>query len=391
MTIMHRLQISPVFALGFRPFFLAAGVAAVLAVAVWLAILDGLWPQPRHLAGVTWHAHEMLFGYLAAVFAGFLLTAVRNWTGMPTPTGLQLATLVGLWLAGRLAPWLGLPPPWLIAALDLAFIPALALALWRPLWHGPNPTNRAFLLVFAGMTLANVLVHLDAFGLFPGGATRGHRLMLDLSVLALLLVSGRVMPFFIRSVIADAQPRVFPLLERLTLGVAGAVLVLDLVQPFGRLAGGLAIVLGLLQLGRLVGWHHRRIWTTPMLTVLQAGLLWLALGLVLDGLPAFTSLPPRGALHALTVGAIGVVTLGMMARVGLGHTGRPMEASPLTLVAFVLINLAAGLRGLGPLLAPGGYHAWLTAGGLCWMLAFALFLWVYAPILLRPRADGQPG
>ena len=380
----------PVLALGFRPFFLAAGLSAILSVAVWLAILSGLWPQPSYLAGTAWHAHEMLFGYLAAVIAGFLLTAVRNWTGMPTATGVRLAALVGLWLAGRLAPWLGLPPL-LIALLDLAFFPALALALWRPLWHGPNPVNRVFLAVFAGMTMAGAMVHLDALGLFAGGATRGHRLMLDLVLAILLLVSGRVMPFFIKSGIAGARPRVFPVLERLTFVVAAGLLIVDLIQPFSRLAGGLAITLGLLQLARLLGWHDRRIWTTSMLTVLYVGLLWLALGLILDGLPAFTALTPRGALHALTVGAMGVVTLGMMSRVSMGHTGRPMQAVPLTLVAFVLINLAAVLRGLAPLLAPAGHQAWLMAGGLCWILAFGLFLWVHAPMLLSPRPDGNAG
>lgn len=390
MFLVHRLQSIAILALGFRPFFLAAGVAAILTVAVWLLILSGYWPQPGHLAGTAWHAHEMLFGYLAAVIAGFLLTAVRNWTGMPTPTGVRLGALVLLWLAGRLAPWLGLPPL-LIALLDLAFFPALALALWRPLWHGPNPVNRVFLAVFASMTLAGAMVHLDAFGLLAGGATRGHRLMLDLVLLIVLLVSGRVMPFFIRSGIAGAQPRVFPLLERGIFVVAPGFLIADLMQPFGQVAGGLAIALGLLQLARLVGWHDRRIWSTPMLAVLYAGLCWLVLGLILDGWPAFTDMAPRSALHALTVGAIGVVTLGMMSRVAVGHTGRPMQAAPLTLVAFVLINLAAFLRGLAPLLIPAGYHTWLMAGGLCWMLAFALFLWVHAPMLLRPRPDGQPG
>lgn len=381
----------PVLALGFRPFFLVAGIAAVASVAVWLAMLSGAFPQPSHLAGITWHAHEMLFGYFAAVMAGFLLTAARNWTSMPTATGATLGALVALWLAGRLAPWLGLPPL-LVAGLDLAFFPALALALWRPLWSGPNLVNRVFLGVFAGMTLAGVMVHLDALGLFPGGATRGHRLMLELVVLIMLLVAGRVMPFFIEKGIEGARPRVFPMVERLTFVAAAGLLLADLAQPMGRITGGFAIGLGVLQLIRLIGWHDRRIWTTPMLTVLYVGLLWLALGLILDGLPAFVSaLPPRGALHALTVGAIGVVTLGMMARVAVGHTGRPMQAARLTLLAFVLINAAAALRGLAPVLAPGGYQTWLMASGICWMLAFGLFLWVHTPMLVSPRPDGRPG
>jgi uncharacterized protein involved in response to NO len=379
-----------VLALGFRPFFLAAGIAAVLSVLVWLAMLTGHFPQPGYLAGPAWHAHEMLFGYLAAVIAGFLLTAVRNWSGMDTPTGPALAALVALWLAGRLMPWLGLPPL-VVALTDVAFFPVLAFTLRRPLWFGPNPVNRVFLLLFAGMTLANALVHLDVLGVLPGGAARGHRLMLDLVVLTMLLVSGRVMPFFIERGITGAKPRSFQFIERLTFILAAALLIADLIQPYGSASGAFAIALGLVLLVRIAGWHDPRVWTTPMLTVLYAGLLWLALGLILDGLPAFTALPARGALHTLTIGAIGVVTLGMMARVAVGHTGRAMRATGLTILAFLLVNCAAALRGLAPMIFPTGYHAWLMSAGLCWILAFGLFLWVHAPMLVAPRPDGRPG
>jgi uncharacterized protein involved in response to NO len=383
-------QTFAVLALGFRPFFLVAGISAVALVLVWLAMLTGRLPQPNYLAGPVWHAHEMLFGYLAAVIAGFLLTAVRNWTGMDTPTGLALAGLVTLWLAARLMPWLGVPPvP--AALVDVAFFPTLAILLRRPLWRSPNPVNRVFLLLFAGMTLANALVHLDALGLVPGGAARGHRLMLDLIIVTMLLVSGRVMPFFTERGIPGAKPRTFPVVERSTFILAGALLAADMIQPYGQPTGALAIGLGLVLLVRIAGWHDRRVWTTPMLTVLYAGLLWLALGLILDGLPAFTTLPARGALHTLTIGAVGVVTLGMMARVSVGHTGRPMQAAALTIVAFVLINASAALRGLASLIYPDAYHAWLMSSGLCWILAFGLFLWVHAPMLVKPRPDGRPG
>ncbi|MFB1489195.1 MULTISPECIES: NnrS family protein [unclassified Thiocapsa] len=379
-----------VLALGFRPFFLAAGISAVALVIVWLAMLTGRLTQPGYLAGPLWHAHEMLFGYLAAVVTGFLLTAVRNWTGIDTPTGAALAGLVLLWLAARLMPWLGVPPI-LVALVDVSFFPALAIALRRPLWRSPNPVNRVFLLLFAGITLASALVHLDALGYVPGGAARGHRLMLDLIILTMLLVSGRVMPFFTERGIVGAKPRTFPVVERLTFILAGALLAADMLQPFAQLTGALAISLGLVLLVRIAGWHDRRVWTTPMLAVLYAGLLWLALGLILDGLPAFTALPARGALHTLTIGAVGVVTLGMMARVSVGHTGRAMQATRMTILAFVLINCSAALRGLAPLIDPSGYHAWLMSSGLCWILAFGLFLWVHAPMLVTSRPDGRPG
>jgi uncharacterized protein involved in response to NO len=377
-------------ALGFRPFFLAAGLVAVLAIGVWLGVLRGIFALPPGLDGVSWHAHEMLFGYVGAVVAGFLLTAVRNWTGMETATGPRLAGLALLWLAARIALWLGAPLP-VFAALDIAFFPMLALSLRRALWSGANRTNRVFLLILAGMGLAALLVHLGLNGIAPALAPRGSRLMLDLIVLTLLLVAGRVMPFFTERGLDGAKAVSRAPVERLTYTLAVALLVADQVGPGGRFTGLLAIALGLAQLVRLAGWHDRRAWGKPILGVLYSGYAWLTFGLILDGLSPFSSLPSTTALHAITVGGFGVFTLGMMARVTLGHTGRPMHASPLTVLAFALANLAAVLRAVAPLLFPGAYLAWIDAAGICWMLAFALFLWVYGPMLVRPRADGRPG
>jgi uncharacterized protein involved in response to NO len=383
-----------ILALGFRPFFLAAGLLAVLSLLLWLGLLFGLIAPPSYLPGSNWHAHEMLFGYTAAVIAGFLLTAARNWSGMPTPTGAVLGSLVALWLAARLAPWLG-APALLIAALDVAFFPALALSLWRPLWHGPNPSNRLFLGIFGGFTLASLLVNLDGAGLAPGLAVRGQRLMLDLVIVVMLVVGGRVMPFFTRAAIEGAQPATRMWVDALIFAAVLTMLGLHLAAPASAtasmLAGLAAILAGLLQLARLAGWHDRRVWTRPMLAVLYSGFLWLSAGLILDGLAAFGLLPPSIAIHAITTGAIGVLTLGMMARVTLGHTGREMQASRLTVLAFVLINIAALLRSPAALIAPEHYRDWLLAAGLCWIGAFALFTAIYGPMLVAPRVDGKPG
>lgn len=377
-------------ALGFRPFFLAAGLVAVLAIGVWLGVLRGNLALAPGLDGVSWHAHEMLFGYVGAVVAGFLLTAVRNWTGTETATGPTLAGLALLWLAARLVPWLGAPLP-LFAALDIAFFPLLALSLRRALWSGANRTNRVFLLILAGMGLAALLVHLGLNGIASGLAPRGNRLMLDLIVLTLLLVAGRVMPFFTERGLDEAKAVSRAPVEGLTYALAVALLVADQLGPGGRFAGLLAIALGLAQLVRLAGWHDRRAWGKPILGVLYSGYAWLTFGLILDGLSPFASIPSTAALHAITVGGFGVFTLGMMARVTLGHTGRPMHASPLTVLAFALANLAAILRAVAPILFPATYLDWIYAAGICWMLAFGLFLWVYGPMLVRPRADGAPG
>jgi uncharacterized protein involved in response to NO len=381
---------SSLLALGFRPFFLAAGTSAALLMGIWLAMLKGWIPAGHYYASTNWHAHEMLFGYAAAVIAGFLLTATRNWTGINTLTGPWLGALTLLWLAARLAPFLPAPAS-AVALLDLAFLPALATSLFRPLWGGANRANRVFLALMAGMWLASLLVHLQALGITAGTATGGDRLMLDLVLLTLLIVAGRIMPFFTRSGILGAQPVTRPLVERLTFVLAPLGAVAHLALPWSTLTGVLALSLAGVQAVRLGGWHDKRVWGSPLLAVLYAGYLWLIVGFALDGLAGLDLLPPFPALHALTTGAIGVFTLGMMARVTLGHTGREMRSARLTNLAFVMINLAAFVRVLFPLALPAAYTTWLYISGLLWTAAFALFLWTYAPMLIAPRADGRPG
>ncbi len=386
----HPGKRSSLLALGFRPFFLAAAALALLAMAIWLARLWGLLPGDTYLGGTAWHAHEMLFGYVGAVIAGFLLTAARNWTGIATPTGSRLGALVLLWLAARLGPLLPLPPT-LIALLDLAFFPALALALIAPLWQGKNKSNRVFLALLAAMTLANLLVHAQALDLLAHSASRGSRLMLDLTLLILLIVAGRIMPFFTQSALPGSQPVNRPWVEGASFAVATALALINLLTPVPALAAIPLLALAALQAIRLAGWYDGRAWRNPMLAVLYAGYLWMIAGLALDGLSALGLLPPFPALHALTTGAIGVFTFGMVTRVTLGHTGRDMRASLATVAAFLAINLAALTRVVPALLWPSQYALWLGLSGGLWILAFGIFLWVYGPMLMGPRVDGRPG
>lgn len=377
-------------ALGFRPFFLAAGASALLAVAVWIAQLHGAIAGGPYFVGPVWHAHEMLFGYAAAVIAGFLLTAARNWTGIQTPTGPWLGALVGLWLAARIAPFLPIPPI-LTAAIDLSFFPALAAGLFLPLWRGKNKSNRVFLALLAGMTSASVLVHLQALGVTAGTAAAGSRLMLDLILLTLLIVAGRILPFFTESAVQGSRPVSRPWVEWATFVLAAGAAAANLFLPWSAFSGAILLGLAVVQAVRLVGWHNPRVWRIPMLAVLYTGYLWLVAGLTLDGLAGFGLAAPYQALHALTLGAIGVFTLGMMVRVTLGHTGRTMHASRLTIAAFALVNAAALARVVLPMVLPESYALWLDLSGGFWIAAFGLFLWVYAPMLVKPRADGRPG
>lgn len=375
--------------LGFRPFFLLGALSATFALLVWLGMLHGLAPLSPRLPGPAWHAHEMLFGYGLAIIAGFLLTASRNWTGKPTANGLELAALVGLWVVARLLPWLPVPP-WLAALLAAALPLALMASLWRVLWGDRNRVNRVFLGILAGMGLAAGWTELAAAGAVPAGMLDAYGLMLDLILLTLMLVSGRVLPLFTRVGVPGATPRSWPLLERLTFIAVGAWIVAGLLTPWPWLRGIAALLLAAVLAVRVTAWHDRRVWSVPLLAVLYAGATWLVLGLVLQALARFGLLPPTPALHALTAGAMGVFTLGMIVRVTLGHTGRPMRAPRALVAAFVVVNVAALIRVLFPMLWPGGWALWMGLSGLLWSGAFATFLIVIGPMLLAPRADGRP-
>ncbi len=390
--VMRKTGRFALFALGFRPFFLAAGISALVLLGLWLALWQGVVPAGGYFTLVEWHAHEMLFGYTAAVIAGFLLTAVKNWTGMAVPVGRLLVIISTVWLLGRLLVVTPGMPGVVVALVDLVFIPLVGWSLWRPLWYGQNRVNRVFLLIFAGMTLANLLVHLDVAGLSKGLWPRGVYLMVDMVLLVLLLVAGRVVPFFTEKAVPGARSAVRPWVEKATFITMTLAAVVELLLPHGPAGGILLLLAALVQAVRLWGWYDGGIWRWPILWVLHLGYAWLVLGLALRGLAGFDLLPYAVALHAITVGGIGVLTLGMMSRVALGHTGRNInDTGPLMPVAFVLLNIGALVRVFGPLFMVEKFNLWINIAGGLWMLAFLAFVWVYTPILIKPRIDGRPG
>jgi uncharacterized protein involved in response to NO len=377
--------------LGFRPFFLLAGLAGILLLVLWPLVWQGRLAAPLHYGSVGWHAHEMLFGFAVAVIAGFLLTAVRNWTGLPTWTGPRLGLLALVWLAGRLLPWLDGMPVALWVAVDVAFLPLLALSLYRPLWGGQNRVNRLFLPLLLMMGLANLLSQLQLLGsLNDIGDMR--RTMLYLIVLLITLVGGRVLPFFTRSVLPGFEPIGRPWVEHLTFALlASIILVESIASPPAALSGPLWLAFALVQAIRLGGWFDRRMLAIPVLWVLHLGYAWLVLGALLSGLAALELFPRGPALHALGVGAVGVFTIGMMARVAHGHTGRPIDVGPGVTLAFLAVNAAALLRVFATV-GWGSHHAlWVDLSAALWVIGFGLFAWHYVPILLRPRVDGKPG
>jgi uncharacterized protein involved in response to NO len=380
------------FSLGFRPFFLLAGITAVMLVPLWVYIFTGAEAAFAYYDPLTWHGHEMLFGYSVAVIAGFLLTAVGNWTGLPTPSGKALGGLVLLWLAGRVLPFFAASiAPWLIAAVDLLFLPALAIAIAIPLLRSRQNQQLVFLLVLAALTGSNLMVHLQLLGFDASSARLGLKLATYLVIMLVAVLGGRVIPFFTDRGLNRQASRQWKAVEILAIASLLLLMILELAAAPPMAIAMLAGLAALTHAIRLYGWYQAAIWRVPLLWVLHLGYAWLVVGLLLQALGVSGHINPLLYLHAFTLGAIGSMTLGMMARVALGHTGRELVVGWRLGAAFVLINLAAVTRIILPLLDAQHYNLWIVLAGVFWTLAFVLFVFVYARILILPRVDGRPG
>jgi uncharacterized protein involved in response to NO len=383
---------SVLFALGFRPFFLLAGFFAIFLVAAWVPVFVGGFAFNTYYGQLGWHSHEMIFGFTSAVVAGFLLTAVRNWTDTPTPTGGYLAAMAVLWLGGRIMPLFPETlPGWLIALVDLAFLPAVAIGIGVPLVQKGERRNLIFLLLVAGLFVANLQVHLDLLGYGQQPAGSGVFLGLHIVILLIVIMGGRVIPFFTERALQGVVIRRWTVIEWLAPITALAFLCAELFRAdmvvVGACAASAAIVNGV----RLASWYTHRFWRVPLLWVLHLGYGWLVVGFCLEAAAAFRAIPPQSTTHAFTAGGIGVLTLGMMARVALGHTARPLRVGPAMAVAFGLLNLSAFLRALPPIWYPEQFSEFVMFSGALWCIAFIIFVSVYVPILTQPRIDGRPG
>jgi len=396
-SVIHRLQ-SPgrasdevvrgfgLWNLGFRPFYLLGSVFAATSVALWTLQYTGLLPF-SYVHASTLHGSEMLFGYATAIIAGFLLTAVRNWTGQPTPSGASLASLAVLWLAGRLlVAW-----PVAAALATSAFLVALAGAIALPLWRTRNRRNLVFVGLLLVLAFAVQVPSLSEAGIVAWPGRIGLQVGLDLVMLIMAVMGGRVIPMFTANAVPGADPRRTAWVERASLGGIALLLVADAAQAPALVVGALAAALALLHGARLWMWHPWRTRRVPLVWILHAAYGWIVAHLVLRALSAFDVVPSVLAVHALTIGAIGGLTIGMMTRTARGHTGRPLRADRVDVACYVLVMAAAIVRVPGALLFPGAYVGTVLAAAACWTLAFALYAIAYAPSLLRARADGKPG
>ncbi|MFC3070234.1 NnrS family protein [Phenylobacterium soli] len=367
------------FSFGFRPFFLFGAAWAALVVPLWLAVfMHGGPPEISR----DWHIHEMLFGYLAAVIAGFLTTAVPNWTGRMPVIGAPLGVLVALWVAGRLAMLFPSPVSY---AIDSLFLIAFAAVVWREVLAGRNWRNLPVCILVSLFALANVAFH---FG--PAGSLAiGVRVGLAAVAVLIALIGGRITPSFTRNWLnargETRLPATAGRFDQVALGVTGVAAAAWAIFPDLSISGAALALAGLANLARLARWRGWLAWKEPLVTVLHLGYGWLGAGLLLLGLSALTGEVPRTAgVHALTAGAVGVMTLAVMTRASRGHTGRPLTADRATQAIFLLVNLAAVSRVAAPFL-PTMQVGLLSLSAALWTLAFASFAGAYGKMLLTPR------
>ena len=378
----------PVWALGMRPFYLLAAIFASLSVALWALQYAGLLPFSA-IRGPTWHGHEMLFGFSVAVIAGFLLTAVRNWTGQPTATGPALAGLAALWLAGRV---LVLTPfAWAAAVVNALFPAALAVAIAIPLVRAGNRRNYFFVALLAAMSLAVFALHAASLGAASWPPRVGLRAGLDIVLFIVAVIAGRVIPMFTNNGVPGADARREPWIEKVSMASLVLLLVADVADaPVALLAIVLAIAAAA-HGARLYLWNSWRTRRNPLVWVLHAAYAWIPIHFVLRALALAGVVPEPLATHALTIGVIGGMTIGMMTRTARGHTGRPLGADRWEVSAYVLVQVAAVVRVLLPLAVPSAYVASVVVAASAWSLAYAVYAVRYWPILTRARLDGKPG
>ena len=382
------------FNLGFRPFFLGASVFAVISIAAWmLNYFSYLTMSTSNISISQWHAHEMLYGYSMAVVAGFLLTAVKNWTGLPTAHGKPLMVMFLLWCAARILFLFGAQfLVWVIAA-DLLFSLMLIVAITLPIVKAKQWKQLAVVSKVVLLTAGNIVFYLGCLGIMTNGMTFAINGALLLFISLILMIGRRVIPFFIeRGTESRVQLKQYQWLDVSILALFVALFINEIFMLIPELTAWIARLLFLLNGYRLYNWHTAGIWRVPLLWSLYLSAWLINLGFLFYGLQTqFGSLTIL-TLHIFTIGGIGLMTLSMMSRVALGHTGRDVrQPSRWIKFAFAALILSVVFRVFLPMVASQLYTSWVFVASVFWILSFAIFVVIYTPILLKPRADGAFG
>ena len=390
-------KIMPILRLGFRPFFLSGAVFSIVAIILWLLIYKGAVTLTPLGGGYWWHIHEMVFGFGCAIVAGFLLTAVQNWTGARGAQGTTLLILFLLWLAGRVA--LLFPQllgETLTTIVDLSFLPAVAFVLGKPIVAIKQYRNLFFVPLLLLFTLANVQMHFAYY--YPQTFTITFAGYAGVMLMTFLMsvMSGRVTPMFTANGTQTPKATPLPWLDNVTNGCLAIVMFYLLLQPILGFSqtffGSLLIIAGVFQTMRWLRW---RPWITlgvPLLWSIHISIKFIAYGLIILGLSyLIDEIPSNHIWHLLTVGGMGGLILAMISRVSLGHTGRPLSPPKAMTFAYVAIIFAALIRSLGPWILPEKTLVFIDISGTFWLLAFGIFAVTYGPMLFSARKDGRPG
>jgi len=377
--------------LGFRPFYLGGTFFGSLAIAFWVFALHGYPVAGRSeaLSGLLWHAHEMVFGFVAAIVVGFLLTAVRAWTSLDTPRGSSLAWLWLLWAAGRVLVWTG-PEP-VAAVVDCAFLPIVAVVLLRVLIAANNRRNLFLPVALALFGVLNTLFHWWAWQGRGDLALRDAYAAVGLVVMFVTVIAGRVVPMFTANAISGFSIKRWKLIETLAAPVVVLTFLADALPTPPLLIAACACAAAVVHGVRAAGWRSWRLGMRPILLILHVAYVWIPAGFVMLALAALGAVPHTLALHAFSVGAIGCAIIAMITRTALGHTGRPIVAGWAEIASYGLIIAAGLLRVFGPWLGGGTAQVWIDTAGLCWFAALVIYLLKYVPYLIAPRVDGKPG
>jgi uncharacterized protein involved in response to NO len=387
------------FSYAFRPFFLFAFVYAFVAMSAWLtwiglhAIGAQVLEMSISLPPFQWHAHEMLFGYSIAVITGFFLTAVPNWTDTRPVQGPTLVALASAWVVGRLAIWFSAYlPDLLVAGLDLLLIPMLLGLVLKALKSRWSKRNFIFVPILLTLFAGNLLVHLEQLGITEDTMSMGHTLALNVVLILIAIIGGRVIPAFttnaLRRLGEEELPQPYALFDVLSVVSIILIAIGDLLGLDDTLRGSLAVFAVVVNTLRMTKWQTAKTFNQPIVWIIHLGYAWLIIGMALKATALFgASLSEITAMHALTVGTVGSMTVGIMTRAALGHTGRLIHASPMIVAAYVMISLAALVRIIGPSMLPELYNEAMLLSGLLWVVLFAGLSWVFWPVLTRPRIN----
>ena len=387
----HKKNNFSLFALGFRPFFFFAALFSIFIISLSVIQFSNTLQLSNYYSVIGWHAHEMLFGYSVAVIAGFLLTAVGNWTNHKMINGWQLVLLSLVFLLGRVSVFIPSLPPTLIALIDLSFIPLVVLIISIPIVRAKQWSNLIFIPLLLAMAAANLLVHLSALNLLNIPVVLGSQIMLYLVIFIIVIMGGRVIPFFTEKGVSGISTKKWPWVERLSPISILILLIVDVYYSNQTLTAYAALFAVVIHGIRLAGWYTNKIWQVPLVWILHLAYGWFIIGFLLQSFSLFNFTGSALSYHAFTAGGIGVMTLGMMVRVSIGHTGREMKLNTAMFLSFILINIAVLIRVILPLIFPENYLMFIQIAGWTWAAAFIIFAILFTPIWCRPRIDGREG